>query len=192
MTGWNEHGHAVMTGTDLDQWLGSGELQDAENCGYVPTALLAQLGVDETQGHPLKQFRTGRIVLLSGAILERAGTLNAVWAVTRLPLPLAILNTSILTSDGTYAMRTVTLDEARSIVAHASAIDSAVGHESTAALLSDLLGRDIPLNRQSFAHQPGQRALVLKMTGRPPEGVVLDRAGMEALGYTLRLLERTA
>lgn len=85
MTGWNEHGHAVMTGLPIDQHIGSGELQDAENCGYVPTALLAELGIDLNHGDAQMQYRDGRMVLLDGTVLERGGTLHCVWAVTRLP-----------------------------------------------------------------------------------------------------------
>lgn len=85
MTGWNEHGHAVMTGLPIDRYLGSGDLQDAENCGYAPTSVLAELGVDTTFGDPQVQYRDGRIRLLDGTLLERGGTLNCVWAVTVLP-----------------------------------------------------------------------------------------------------------
>lgn len=192
MTGWNEHGHAVRTGTAVDRWLGSGELQDAENCGYDPSSVLAEMGVAESVASALEQYRAGRLVLLDGTVLERGGTLGAVWAVTHVPPPLAVLNTSILTSDGSYSMRTIPLAEAQRLVAEAAMVDSAVGHDATAAVLSDLLGREIPINRQQFAQRPGQRALVFKLNGRPPEGVVLDRAAMDAMGYTLRLLERTA
>lgn len=38
----------------------------------------------------------------------------------------------------------------------------------------------------------GQGALVLKLHGRPPEGVVLDRQAMDAIGWSLKLLVRTA
>lgn len=85
MTGWNEHGHAVKTGLPIDKYLGSGDLQDAENCGYAPTSVLAELGVDTTHGEPLAQYRDGHITLLDGTWLSRGGTLNCVWAVTRLP-----------------------------------------------------------------------------------------------------------
>ncbi len=87
MTGWDEHGHARKTGHPVDQHLGNGDLQDAENCGYSPSSVLADLGVDPRHGDPLDQYRDGRITLLDGAVLERGGTLNCVWAVTRLDDP---------------------------------------------------------------------------------------------------------
>jgi hypothetical protein len=81
VTGWDEHGHARTTGLPVDRHLGAGDLQDAENCGYAPVAVLAELGVDYSLGDPQIQFRDGRIVLTSGVILVRGGTLNSVWAV---------------------------------------------------------------------------------------------------------------
>lgn len=103
--------------------------------------------------------------------------------------PLGVLNTAIITADGEYTLRTITLDEAKNVTASAY-LDSAVGHEATAVILSELLGVEVPVNRQLFAQKPGQRALVFKLSGRPPEGVVLDRAQMEEIGFTFKLLTR--
>lgn len=87
ITGWNEHGHARKTGLPIDALLGRGDLQDAENCGYNPISVLATMRVKPhtVHGDPVDQFRAGRIELLDGTILERGGTLGAVWAVTQLP-----------------------------------------------------------------------------------------------------------
>lgn len=106
--------------------------------------------------------------------------------------PLAILNTSIATVPGGYSLEPISLVGARRVVNAAPEILSAVGHQATADVLTQLFGRLIPVNRIAFQQQPGQRALVLKMRGRPPEGVVLDVAGMEELGYELLLLTRHA
>lgn len=85
LTGWDQYGHAVKTGLPIDRYLGSGDLQDGENCGYAPVSVLAEIGIDTDQGDAQIQFRDGRIVLLDGTILTRGGTLNCVWAVTCLP-----------------------------------------------------------------------------------------------------------
>ncbi len=85
MTGWDEHGHARPSGLPLDRYLGAGELQDAENCGYAPVKVLAELDVDRSYGDPQVQFRDGRIVLTDGTVLARGGTLNCVWAVVTMP-----------------------------------------------------------------------------------------------------------
>jgi hypothetical protein len=85
VTGWNEHGHGVRTDLPAERYLGHGDLQDAENCGYAPVSVLAEMPVDRAFGDPQAQFRDGRIVLLDGTVLVRGGTLNCVWAVTELP-----------------------------------------------------------------------------------------------------------
>jgi len=105
--------------------------------------------------------------------------------------PLALLNTTIATTDGAYTLRTVTLDEARALVAAHSERVSAIGHEATAQIASALLNVDVPVNRIQFAQAPGQTALCLKMRGRVPEGRVLTVEEMEAIGYEWRVLTRT-
>lgn len=87
MIGWDEHGHAVKTGLPIDEYLGSGELQDSEDCGYSPIYVLSRMGADRRYGVSAEQYRKGRIHLKDGTVLERGGTLGCVWAVTRLPVP---------------------------------------------------------------------------------------------------------
>lgn len=70
-------------------------------------------------------------------------------------------------------------------------IDSAVGHASTAQIMTALLGVEIPVNRQMFAQQPGQDALVFKLNGRPQEGKILTAEEIEQIGYKFQLLRRT-
>jgi hypothetical protein len=103
---------------------------------------------------------------------------------------LAILNTSILTSDGQYVMETITLDQAKQLVKDADSIDSAVGHVSTAEILTTLLDINIDVNRQMFEQQVNQTALVFKLNGRLPEGVVLSRDEIETMGYSFKTLIR--
>jgi len=113
------------------------------------------------------------------------------WAHVRVPPPVALLNTSIATEDGTYKLRTVTADQARALIAGRELL-SAIGHDATAQILTSLLGTDVPVNRIQFAQQPGQVALVFKLRGRAPEGAVLDLAQVEAIGYDLKILERVS
>ena len=102
---------------------------------------------------------------------------------------IGILNTAIATADGDYTLRTISLPEARELVA-ANDIDSAVGHDATASLLTSLLGVEIPMSRQFFSQERGQEALVFKLNGRPAPGVELDLAGLEEVGFTLKVLTR--
>lgn len=104
-------------------------------------------------------------------------------------MPLALLNTSILTAEGTYTLRDITLEEAKALVA-SSELDSAIGHVATALVMEQLLGIEIPVRRQVFTQQPGQQALVFKLNGRPAEGRILSVPEIEEIGYKFQLLTR--
>jgi hypothetical protein len=60
---------------------------------------------------------------------------------------------------------------------------SAVGHESTARLMSEVLDIGIPVNREAINPMPGDKLFCFKLKGRAPEGVVLDREQVETMGY---------
>jgi hypothetical protein len=84
--GWDERGFVRATGVlEIDRVLGTGDLQDAQDCNYTPAGVLAEMGVDEAYGPALDQYDTGRIVLQSGAVLARGQSWLSVWACTRLP-----------------------------------------------------------------------------------------------------------
>jgi hypothetical protein len=53
-----------------------------------------------------------------------------------------------------------------------------------------LLDINIDVNRQMFEQQVNQTALVFKLNGRPPEGVVLSRDEIETMGYSFKTLIR--
>lgn len=104
--------------------------------------------------------------------------------------PIAVLNTTTVTADGTFVVETITPDEARDLLAGVE-FRSYVGHPDTAALLTALLGVDIPVCRDNLHQQPGQIALVFKLNGRP-FGQEMDLADLERVGYTLKTITRTA
>lgn len=106
-------------------------------------------------------------------------------------MKLAILNTSIVTTDGEYTLSSITPAEAVALAADAD-LDSAVGHDSTAAILSTILGREVPVCRQIFAQAAGQQAIIFKLNGRPEPGKELSRAELEEIGFSFKLLTRTA
>jgi hypothetical protein len=103
---------------------------------------------------------------------------------------IAILNTSICTSDGYYSLETISLEFARTLVENYNFI-SAIGHDSTAQILTELLGVDIPVNRIQFEQEAGQTALVFKLNGRPPEGKILTKEEIEEIGYSFKVLVRS-
>lgn len=106
-------------------------------------------------------------------------------------MKLALLNTSILTSTGLFSLDDITLTEARELVQeNLNELDSAIGHQSTAEIMSSLLEVEIPVNRQVFRQQVEQKALVFKLNGRPEEGKVLTVDDIENIGYKFQILER--
>ena len=108
-------------------------------------------------------------------------------------MPLAILNTSIITADGDYSLRTITLERAKTLLTqHDNEVNSAVGHQSTADILTTLLGVEVPVNRQLYTQSAGEVALVFKVNGSPPEGQILTEEQVAAIGYTFKVIVRSA
>jgi hypothetical protein len=93
-----------------------------------------------------------------------------------------LMNTTVIPSgtDGIWETRALPVEAAR---LNLKDWVSAVGHDSTAEIMSELLGVDIPVNRVAVKPVPGDRLLCFKLKGRAPEGVVLDRQQLEKIGY---------
>lgn len=108
-------------------------------------------------------------------------------------IPLALLNTSILTTAGSYTLEDIDLDTARKLVADSDGfIDSAIGHQSTAEIMTTLLDTEVVVNRQMFVQQVGQKALVFKLNDRPEEGKILTAEEINEIGYKFQLLTRNS
>lgn len=105
-------------------------------------------------------------------------------------MKLAILNTSILTNEGTFTLKDITLEQAKELVTQ-NEILSAVGHQATADILTTLLETEVPMNRIQFAQELNQQALVFKLLGRPEEGKILTEQEINQIGYKFQLLTRT-
>ena len=107
---------------------------------------------------------------------------------------LTLLNTSILTVYGTYVFEPLTLDEAKALIVEFQKtnrkIQSVIGHQTTADLLTSLLNYRVAVNRMEFKQTVDDVALVFKLCGRTPEGRVLSREELEAVGYEFGLLTR--
>ncbi|EDN67529.1 conserved hypothetical protein [Beggiatoa sp. PS] len=65
---------------------------------------------------------------------------------------------------------------------------SAIGHQGTAQLLSNLLNINIPVNRISIEMQPGDKALVFRLKQRMEEGKVFTQEEIAQLPFELGLL----
>ena len=104
-------------------------------------------------------------------------------------MKIALLNTSILTTSGEYRLTDISLDEAKKIIL-GKELDSAIGHQSTAEIMTTLLETEVVMNRQLFEQQIGQKAIVFKLLGRPEEGKILSLEDIQEIGYKFQLLER--
>lgn len=100
---------------------------------------------------------------------------------------ITLLNTSILTTYGTYYYKQITLETARELVKY-NKFQSAIGHQSTANMMTILLGVKVLVNRVFYQQKIGEMALVFKLNGRPEEGKVLTREDLEDIGFEWGLL----
>lgn len=101
---------------------------------------------------------------------------------------LYILSSTVITTPGlSYDSEFITVERARQYVAD-HPWRSAIGHTSTAEIASALLGRDIPVSRDTISMADGDLAVCIKLRGRAPEGVILSREEVEQIGYDLVLL----
>jgi hypothetical protein len=100
-----------------------------------------------------------------------------------------LMSTSIVPGgySGLVRVRDLTVPEAVEILA--AGYNSAVGHTSTAEILTELFGQQVEANRITVAVRPGDRFVCFQLARRPPEGAILDRKALEELGYSLRLME---
>jgi hypothetical protein len=64
---------------------------------------------------------------------------------------------------------------------------SAVGHEATAKVLSELLGINVPCNRITVRMRPWDSAIHFVLRTRLPEGVVLNEEELRQLDFDLVL-----
>ncbi|RME30644.1 DUF1874 domain-containing protein [Candidatus Parcubacteria bacterium] len=107
---------------------------------------------------------------------------------------LLLLNAAILTSYGEFKFERIKLDEARQLirdfVVEGKEIVSAIGHASTAEILSELFEYPVQVQRVEVEQTPTDVALVFRLKGRLPEGKVLTRSEIEQIGYEFGRLEK--
>lgn len=114
----------------------------------------------------------------------------AVFCLTTAAAMLYLMSTTVIPpgADGTWTMTTITPEQAAELAANEPFV-SAVGHDSSAEAMTAALGVPVKANRIAVVPKPRDRFLCLRLLGRAPEGVVLDRAGLDAIGFAWVLLE---
>ncbi len=83
----------------------------------------------------------------------------------------------------TVELRPISTAEAKTILV--DGFVSAVGHAGTAEAMTAVLGMEIPKQRLEVFLEPGDEAIQFVLRRRQPEGVVLDRATVETIGFYL-------
>lgn len=104
-------------------------------------------------------------------------------------LPIGLFNGTVATTNGLYRIKDIDLDTAKRYIKQNGFI-SAIGHEATAEVMSDLFGLNIPMNRIQFHQEIGQITIAFKLNERPSEGEILNREEVERIGYSLKIMER--
>ena len=78
----------------------------------------------------------------------------------------------------------IDVERARNILSGGNFV-SAIGHEGTAKVLSQLLGIKIPTNRVSIFMKPGDVAVHFFLKTRLPEGKILSEQELKQLDFWL-------
>jgi len=102
----------------------------------------------------------------------------------------ALLNCSILTTEGEFIYQNADLKTVKKIIGKAKQIVSAIGHQSTADILSKILDINVPMNRIQYKQEIGDVAIVFKLNGRPAEGKILSEKEIEDIGYSFGVLRK--
>ena len=103
-------------------------------------------------------------------------------------MKVTILNSAILTSTGEFKLSDISLSDAKELIKEG--FTSAIGHESTAEIITTLLETEVKMNRIQFAQEVGQVALIFKLLSRHEEGKILNIQEIEKIGYKFQKLER--
>jgi hypothetical protein len=103
---------------------------------------------------------------------------------------LVLLNAAILTAYGKFEFSPLSIEAAREIVRRAELVESAIGHQATAEIMTRLLDYDVETNRVEFFQTAEDAILVFRLKKRVGEGQVLNLQEIEKIGYEFGLLLR--
>lgn len=107
-------------------------------------------------------------------------------------MKITLLNAPILTENGSFFKAPITLAQVQWLIEinGQANIRSAIGHQSTAEILSELLAPvDVKVNRQEYKQStPEDAAIVFRLRKRGEEGRVYTRKEIEATGYDFEII----
>jgi hypothetical protein len=113
-------------------------------------------GVPTFDAYPWGRPQEACVVLVKLVPIERA-TIDKV----------VLLNAVIPPKRPTLiAISPISAEGAKKIVAKAKTVESYIGHEATAKLLSELLSTSVPVNRGEYAPKAGDVAIVVRLKRR--------------------------
>jgi hypothetical protein len=101
---------------------------------------------------------------------------------------LYIMNAAVIPAGSDGIWETITIPNESAKINLLAEWKSAVGHKSSAAVISQALAVDIPVNRIEVKPEPGDRLLCFKLNGRAPEGVILSEAQLKEMGFSWSLM----
>lgn len=101
-----------------------------------------------------------------------------------------LMNTSILPNFGSYTYEPISQ---KNVVQQLTTRrwTSAVGHDSTAEVVTILTGVPVKMNRITIELKIGDSAIVFKLNSRPPEGAILSREELEKIGFSWGIITKT-
>jgi hypothetical protein len=95
-----------------------------------------------------------------------------------------------MTGEGIFLKRKIALEVVKKMIQSADEIESAIGHESTAQILTELTGINIPVNRVKYEQSCNEIAIIFQLRSRPNEGKILTREEIEETGYDFFLVKK--
>lgn len=87
-----------------------------------------------------------------------------------------ILNSAVITSPGTYTYSLTDIQGARGWIAEGP-WESTIGYQETADALSTILGVPVPVDRRQVRMDPGDEALVFRLTVRLNDPAIKGKIG---------------
>lgn len=105
-----------------------------------------------------------------------------------------VFNCPIITADGTFVKSSVDVETVKAWLDSGLPVVSSIGHDSTVEVINTTTdrpeGKRLKRNRMDGTQEVTDLVLGIKMSGRVPEGKILTKEELDAIGYSWFMLER--